>query len=192
MLIPERPPIRLPRVGFWVFKSIVMPRRVLISARTSAPPLIAAWAISAMSVTLGVSFTMSVLVPMDLLTLVTKCSNTSQEHPNSIPPASIFGQETFNSIASISSLTASIEEHVTYSSMLEPATLAIIGTSNERSLGISRSRNNWIPLFSRPIELRSPALVSTIRGSGLPARGNKVTLFVTTAPTYERLWIIFS
>ena len=52
---PENPPILLPKRGLPVFKSIFIPKSVLIKDNPSAPPCSAATAISTMLVTLGLN-----------------------------------------------------------------------------------------------------------------------------------------
>jgi len=44
-----------------------------------------------------------------------------------------------------------------------------------------------MPLFSKPIEFKSPAAVSTILGAGLPSLPRRVTVLVTRAPTLSIL-----
>ena len=54
---PDRPPVMLPSLGRWLSISTAMARKVLATTSASAPAASAARAISAMSVTLGDSFT---------------------------------------------------------------------------------------------------------------------------------------
>ena len=58
---PDKPPVMVDNRGFLLSASMAIPITVLMSETLSAPAASAAFAISAMSVTLGVSFTISVL-----------------------------------------------------------------------------------------------------------------------------------
>src|SRR5574344_851614 len=58
---PDKPPVMVDNRGFLLSASMAIPITVLMSETQSAPAASAAFAISAMSVTLGVSFTISVL-----------------------------------------------------------------------------------------------------------------------------------
>ena len=77
--------------------SILMPMRVLMSETLSAPSASTARAISAMSVTLGESFTMSVL-SYTCRTARTTLAAPSQVTPNAMPPLFTLGQEMFSSM----------------------------------------------------------------------------------------------
>ena len=59
---PERPPVLFLRTGRRVLMSIRIPRRVLISETASAPSASTAFAIATISVTLGLSLTISGLL----------------------------------------------------------------------------------------------------------------------------------
>ena len=75
-----------------------MPTNVLTSERISAPPSTAARAVTRTSVTLGESFTISgKRVALRLAAVI--AASAAASLPKIIPPCSVLGHETFNSIA---------------------------------------------------------------------------------------------
>ena len=135
----------------------------------------------------GVSFTISGRPVHTFFTRLTRSSSTGASHPNSIPPFSRFGQETFSSSAANSLCGSNFRAHSAYSSTSEPMMLAMTGTVSVRSRGSSSARYASTPGFWMPIALRRPARVSAMRGSGFPARGCRLMLFNTAAPIHGRL-----
>src|SRR6185312_7318973 len=93
---PESPPVMLLKRGRRVSTSIEMARNVLVRLRASAPAEAAIFAIWAMDVTLGESFTMSGRAD-DAFAVPTRYSSEPQSEPNAIPPACTLGQDTFSS-----------------------------------------------------------------------------------------------
>jgi len=76
---------------------MAIPSNVLITETESAPSSSTAFAISAMLVTLGESFTIIVLSYTSRTAFVTAPA-IGQEVPNAIPPSFTLGQEIFSSI----------------------------------------------------------------------------------------------
>lgn len=87
------PPVLFARAKVLRLISIFIPVRVLIRERTSAPPLSAAFAISVMSVTLGLSFMMIGCFAYFLTSFV-MASRAFGSCPKAIPPSFTFGQDT--------------------------------------------------------------------------------------------------
>ena len=82
--------------------SMAVPMRVLIRLTESAPSASTALAMLTMSVTLGESFTMSVLL-YALRTARTTLEAPSVVTPKAMPPSCTLGQDMFNSMACMSS-----------------------------------------------------------------------------------------
>ena len=98
---PDRPPVLFATQNALFFTSILMPVMVLISESASAPPASAAFAISVMSVTFGVSFMETGCAAFFFISFV-MYSTIPGSCPKAIPPCSTFGQEILISSISIS------------------------------------------------------------------------------------------
>lgn len=101
---------------------------MFINDTPSAPTSSTAFAISAIFVTFGVSFTISGLSKTLLTWLVTSFT-PSYVFPNAKQPAFTFGHDKFNSTPSISKVFR-ILHNSTYSSILLPQAFTIIAVSN--------------------------------------------------------------
>ena len=93
---PESPPTTRASFGRRVSASIAMPSSVLMSETASAPSASTARAISTMSVTFGLSFTISGRCVAARHARTTDAA-AAQSVPNAIPPASTFGHEMLSS-----------------------------------------------------------------------------------------------
>src|SRR3989339_564533 len=149
----------------------------------SAPPLTTSLAISTISVTLGVSLTITILF-VTLHTSFVIAWAIFGSTPNATPPCCKFGQEILISIPAASVLSIAFA-NVIYSSIENPEIFTNTGLPRLSHLGSSSSTNLSKPTFSKPIELIIPAGVSQIRGITLPALGNTVTPLVTNTPSLE-------
>ena len=89
---PDMPPVLLARAKVLRSISIFIPVSVLISDITSAPPASAALAISAMSVTFGVSFMITGCFAIFFTSRVI-CSTPEGLVPKEMPPSFTLGQE---------------------------------------------------------------------------------------------------
>ena len=107
---PLSPPVAIDSTGRRFSMSIAMPINVLMSDTLSAPSASHARAISAMSVTLGESFTISVFLYRSRTALTTLAA-PSHEVPNAIPPCFTLGQEMFSSMAGIFSSASTRAAH---------------------------------------------------------------------------------
>ncbi len=158
---PDIPPKRLARTGLAVSRSIFMPGpREFMRVRASAPPLSAAWAISTISVTLGVNLTITGDLT-DFLTAFTIWVVKSGSWPIEAPqPSMAWGQDTFSSRASARlSAWMAIWEN---SSGDEPYNEAMVGTlpSNFSSSPLKAST----PGLESPMAFIIPPLTSTVVG----------------------------
>ena len=148
----------------------------------SAPAASAAFAISVISVTLGLSFIIIGCLAFSLTAAV-----ISERHsafcPRAMPPSFTLGQETL--ISSIStSVSARRSTTSRYSSIVFPHTLTMILVSYFFKKGISLSINTSIPGFCSPMELSMPPYTSATLGVGFPGQGILATPLVTTAPNW--------
>ena len=164
--------------------SIRIPKRVLISETASAPSASTAFAIATISVTLGLSLTISGLLVAPRTAFVTAAAIWGVE-PKAAPPSLTLGQEMFSSIMS-TAVPSSFWAMVMQSSTVEPATLARIVTSFVRKYGSSCSIKASIPGFCRPTEFSIPEGVSAIRGGGLPSFKLRVVPLQEMPPSLER------
>ncbi len=98
---PDSPPVLFATLNVLFFTSILMPVMVLISESASAPPASAAFAISVMSVTFGVSFMETGCAAFFFISFV-MYSTMRGSCPKAIPPCSTLGQEMLTSSISIS------------------------------------------------------------------------------------------
>src|SRR5574344_2170966 len=121
---PDNPPVTVESIGILLSASIAIPRKVFTKETLSAPPATTAFAISAISVTLGDNLTISVLLYTFLTSDVT-LSAITQLVPKAIPPCFTLGQEIFNSIALIFSNSFIRSAKLTYSSIDEPFTFTM-------------------------------------------------------------------
>ena len=139
---PERPPVLLAMANVCLSMSIFIPVNVLIRDKQSAPPASAAFAITVISVTFGLSFMMIGCLALALTAFV-MASTAFGSCPKAIPPSLTFGQEIL--ISSISTLGSSARRSTTsrYSSVEWPHTLTMTFVSyfskNGRSLFEKRS-----------------------------------------------------
>src|ERR1700727_1820887 len=99
---PESPPVLLAMRGRRVSTSMERDKKVLTSERASAPALSAHFAIWAMEVTLGESFTIRGRRET-ALARVTSWSRIPVSVPKTMPPCWVIGQEAFNSEAAMPS-----------------------------------------------------------------------------------------
>ena len=134
---PEKPPTLLARTGFLLCMSILMPKRVFIRESASAPPETAAFAISVISVTLGVSLTIRGFLQY-FFTSETTFSAIEGTVPNVIPPWLTLGHEILSSNKSTSA-SESFSAAAQYSSIVWPHIFTIIFVSNCLKKGISFS-----------------------------------------------------
>ena len=89
---PESPPVRFARAKRRRSTSIFIPVRVLIREMASAPPASAAFAITVMSVTLGLSFMMTGCFAFSFTARV-MASTAFGSCPKAMPPSFTLGQE---------------------------------------------------------------------------------------------------
>ena len=153
--------------------------------KASAPACSQAWAISTISVTFGLSFTIKVLFVAARQAATTDAAHRGSV-PKTIPPCLTFGQEILISRAATSSMVSSRAANVAYSSGVYPKKLTIAGVLTVLRNGTFFVMNASIPTFCRPIAFSIPPGVSTIRGVGLPARGASESPLVTKAPIDSR------
>ena len=106
---PLRPPVTFARRGFFFQTSIAIALKVFTRLRTFAPPSIAAFAVTEISSTFGLSLTISGLA-IDARTSRTSSRNLPGCVPN-VRPSFTFGQLTLSSMAATSD-SASIAEQV--------------------------------------------------------------------------------
>ena len=97
-----------------------------------------------------------------------------------------FGQETLSSSAATPGTASSRAARATNSSIVAPAMLTITGAPQSSSQGSWVTRKASTPSLSRPMELSSPAAVSTVRQGTLPRRGCGVIVLGTTPPSRRR------
>ena len=142
---PDSPPVTFANTGFLVFISIFIAKNVFINDTASAPPSSAPFAILAISVTLGVSFTISGLSNTFLTSLVTFFTS-SYVLPNAMQPSFTFGHDKFSSTPSISNVF-NILHNSTYSSTELPHAFTIIFVSNFLKNGKSLLAKNSTPGF---------------------------------------------
>src|ERR1700727_1349672 len=91
---PLKPAVTLDMRGLRALASIAMPTKVLIREIASAPAFSADFAMAAMLVTFGESFTISGRRDA-ALQLATSSSSSARSVPNTMPPWLVLGQETF-------------------------------------------------------------------------------------------------
>ena len=164
----------LARMGFRVFRSMRMPKRVLIRLMPSAPASSQALATETTSVTLGVSLISTGLV-VTAFTARTTAAAWPQSVPKLMPPPWTLGQEMLTSSQPTWGSRSSRAQVSAYSSREKPLTLAMTGLWKTRaSLGSSVSMTRSTPGFCRPTAFSMPAGQSAIRGVGLPNRGSRV------------------
>ena len=142
---PDTPPVLLARAKACLCMSIFIPVSVLIRESTSAPPASAAFAVSVMSVTFGLSFMITGCLARFFTSLVIS-STAFGFCPKAIPPAFTFGQDILISRRSTGS-SASLSTTSQYSSVVFPHTFTIILVSNFFKNGMSRSQKTSIPGF---------------------------------------------
>ena len=82
---PDKPPVKLAKIGLRVLRSMRIPKSVLIIVNPSAPPASTALAIGTISVTFGESLTYTGTLAT-FLTAAVKLPATSGSVPNAIPP----------------------------------------------------------------------------------------------------------
>ncbi len=116
---PESPPVIFASFGRRFSISITMPVIVFINDIESAPASSTLRAISVISVTLGVSFTMTGL-PVLPLTAFTTLKPASGLVPNATPPAFTLGHEILTSIPAISSISSMRDASSAYSRISFP------------------------------------------------------------------------
>ena len=99
---PDKPPVLLAKTNFCLSTSICIPVNVLIKDSASAPPASAAFAISVISVTFGLSFIITGCLATFFTSFVI-ASTAFGSWPKAIPPCFTFGQEMLISNISTSS-----------------------------------------------------------------------------------------
>ena len=138
-------------------------------------------AIPTMSVTFGVS-----LARTGSLVAARTPATTPRHIPASVPrstPWLTFGQEMLSSSAAMPSTPSSRSASPTNSAWEAPAMLTITGAPHCTSQGSWPVRKDSTPSLSSPMELSSPADVSTVLQGTFPFRGSGVTVFGTTPPS---------
>ena len=123
---PESPPVTFRSMGRRDAGSIRIASSVLMSERPSAPAFSQAAAMETMSVTFGVSFTMTGFVTAAFTSRVTSAA-PSQVVPKPMPPPWTLGQLMFISSQPTSGQRSSFAATSTYSSTEKPQTLAMTG-----------------------------------------------------------------
>ena len=152
----------------------------------SAPSASQARAISAMSVTLGVSFIKTGFFVTARTARVTSAAAWGSQ-PKFFPPAWTLGQEMLTSKMAAWSTAFSFRQFSAYSSRVKPPTLAITGPWKISAMrGTSSRMTASMPGFWRPTALSIPPGVSAMRGWGLPSRGAAVVPFQEKEPRMSR------
>ena len=152
----------------------------------SAPASAQAFAISAMSVTLGESFMKTGFRVTAFTARVTSAAALGSE-PKFFPPAWTLGQEMFTSRMAACSTSFSLAQFSAYSFREKPPTLAITGPWKSLAmLGTSSAITASMPGFWSPTALSIPAAVSAIRGWGLPGRLSAVVPFQEKLPRMSK------
>ena len=181
---PESPPNTFDRTGRRVATSISIACTALISEIPSAPSSSHTFAMSAIRVTLGESFTRSgpsVAARTDR----TSSPNKFGSCPNSMPPAFTCGHEALISIPAIRGCGDTCAASSAYCSGAVPKALAIT-TTPAGSAGSFSSRKAFTPTFSMLMAFSMPEGVSPMRGGGFPKRGSRVRLLATKPPILSR------
>jgi len=173
----------LARTGFFVSMSITIAVKVLIRLRISAPLSTAARAISLISVTFGVSLTISSLSLTTFFTSPVICRTRAGSVPKVMPPFLTLGQLIFSSRPASRLHCASFSATATYSSMVWPAIFTKNGVLYRSIKGTFSCTNFSTPILASPMALSIPESVSTIRGTSLPSRGLRVILLVMKPPS---------
>jgi alpha-L-fucosidase 2 len=108
---PDNPPVTVESKGFRDSTSMAIPKNVLTSETASAPSASTALAISAISVTLGDSFTMSVLGYILRTACVTRAAEAA-DVPKAIPPSLTTSRYRVNGINYTTEVFASYPDQV--------------------------------------------------------------------------------
>ena len=108
---PDNPPVTVERRVFVIWHQLPSPKRI-DERNGTTPSASTALAISVISVTLGDSFTMSVLGYTLRTAFVTRAAETA-DVPKAIPPSFTFGHEILSSMAGIFSRAISFSAHAT-------------------------------------------------------------------------------
>ena len=143
---PESPPVKFAIRDRLVSTSMDKATNVFTSETASAPASCAAFAIVAMLVTFGDSFTISGLVATDLHH-PTRSPSTSLSVPKTIPPWLVFGQLAFSSYIAIPSASFNTRITSLQSSTVNPNTFAITTVPSLRNRGIFSATNARAPIF---------------------------------------------
>ena len=143
---PEKPPTFLASTAFLFFRSMRIPRSVLMRETASAPPASTALAISTISVTFGVSLIITGFFDIFFTSSVTRAAMAGSV-PKAMPPPLTLGQEILISNMEISGQSLSIRTASQYSSILCPAIFVMIFVSNRERNGSSASLYAAAPGF---------------------------------------------
>ena len=169
-----------PNTGFLLFISITIAVNVLINDTPSAPASSAPLAVSVISVTFGLNFTIRGL-SKTLRTADVTSFTPSYVVPKAKHPCFTFGQDKFNSTPSISALF-NILQSSTYSSKELPIAFTIIAVSYFLRFGNKCSIAYSIPGFCKPIAFIIPLAVSQTLGGLFPGLGFNDVPFVIIPP----------
>ncbi len=140
---------------------MAIPSNVLMRLTPSPPPASTAFAISAISVTFGESFTITGNF-VTLRTALVTCSTTFGSTPKAIPSHSTLGQDTLTSRPDIPG-TDNVSAIQANSSIVPADILANKGTSYLVNVGNTCSTKCSAPGFSNPIQFSTPDGVSAMR-----------------------------
>jgi hypothetical protein len=151
---PDSPPILFANTGRRRWMSIFIPTKVLINESASAPPASQARAISAILVTLGLSFTIKGWRAFCLTNAVTRSASVGHV-PMAMPPCLTLGHEILSSNISTGSFFKRSATSA-YSSGVLPTTLTMTLAENCRRNGKSSRRNASTPGFCNPTALSIP------------------------------------
>ena len=182
---PLRPPKMFDSSGRRVSTSIAIARKVFTKETASAPASSAAFAILAISVTLGLSLgKIGSLVA--LRTARTTLSVPAALQPKVIPPYLMLAQEMFISIAAMPSASDRMRAISAYSSTLDPHIFTMTTALLSRSSGSFSLINFRTPIPCSPIALSMPLGVSMIRVGGCPSRGSRKRPLTLIPPSVAR------
>ena len=137
----------------------------------SAPASSTLRAMSAISVTLGESLTITCLCGARSRTAAVTAAASLGSWPKRTPPSLTLGQETLTSSAATPSSPSRRAASSPNSAGDVAYILTMTGVSRQGSRGSLSRQKASTPSFCRPTALSMPAVVSTMRGQGLPSRG---------------------
>lgn len=158
-----------------------MPKSVLISEMASAPEASAAFAISVMSVTFGVSFTIMGLVAASRHAETTRSTLGTWRAERKAASVDVRARDIDLVRVGLTVLFKRLDHgNVFFKAVADTFTIA--GTPWLLSHGKSTSHKCFTPGFCKPMELSMPEGVSAMRGDSLPSQPLSETPLVVTAP----------